>query len=193
MIGSRHFRSLRTLKRDHGWIATLLEEAENERMHLLLCLNKFEAGIFYIMYQHFIVSCALVLVVINLPRIYRPCNTDNGGGSSGDYGATFKHWLRYPADNNAQICRILGGNRLPYICEYHNTYRDTRHPSTHSVSTQLTVVIACWLGTYIDLSLTGHSLIGSCIANSTDGTTWMPRPWLRATTSCLTMRNGWTH
>ena len=42
--GFRHFRSLRTLKRDHGWIATLLEEAENERMHLLLCLNKFEAS-----------------------------------------------------------------------------------------------------------------------------------------------------
>eukprot|EP01038_Epipyxis_sp_PR26KG_P015504 gene15504-20924_t len=41
----RHFRSLRTLKRDHGWIATLLEEAENERMHLLLCLNMFEANL----------------------------------------------------------------------------------------------------------------------------------------------------
>lgn len=31
----RHLRSLRTMKRDHGWIHTLLEEAENERMHLL--------------------------------------------------------------------------------------------------------------------------------------------------------------
>lgn len=40
----RHFRSLRTLKRDHGWIHTLLEEAENERMHLLLCMKMFEAG-----------------------------------------------------------------------------------------------------------------------------------------------------
>lgn len=36
--GFRHFKSLRTLSRDHGWIATLLEEAENERMHLLFCL-----------------------------------------------------------------------------------------------------------------------------------------------------------
>lgn len=36
--GFRHFKSLRTLNRDHGWIATLLEEAENERMHLLICL-----------------------------------------------------------------------------------------------------------------------------------------------------------
>lgn len=42
--GFRHFRSLRLLQRDHGWISTLLEEAENERMHLLLCLNTFEAS-----------------------------------------------------------------------------------------------------------------------------------------------------
>lgn len=42
--GFRHFRSLRRLQQDHGWIATLLEEAENERMHLLICLNTFQAG-----------------------------------------------------------------------------------------------------------------------------------------------------
>jgi len=42
----RHFRSLRTLRRDHGWIHTLLEEAENERMHLLVCLKMFDAGYF---------------------------------------------------------------------------------------------------------------------------------------------------
>jgi hypothetical protein len=41
----RHFRSLRALKRDHGWIHTLLEEAENERMHLLTCMKMFNAGI----------------------------------------------------------------------------------------------------------------------------------------------------
>lgn len=35
----RHYRSLRTMKRDHGWIHTLLEEAENERMHLLTFLE----------------------------------------------------------------------------------------------------------------------------------------------------------
>jgi hypothetical protein len=42
--GFRHFRSLRKLQSDHGWIATLLEEAENERMHLLICLNMFNAN-----------------------------------------------------------------------------------------------------------------------------------------------------
>ncbi|GIL43101.1 hypothetical protein Vafri_893, partial [Volvox africanus] len=31
----RHLKSLRTMRRDQGWIHTLLEEAENERMHLL--------------------------------------------------------------------------------------------------------------------------------------------------------------
>ena len=42
--GFRHFYSLRNLKRDHGMIFTLLEEAENERMHLLTCLKMFNAG-----------------------------------------------------------------------------------------------------------------------------------------------------
>jgi hypothetical protein len=32
----RHLKSLRTMKRDHGWIQTLLSEAENERMHMLV-------------------------------------------------------------------------------------------------------------------------------------------------------------
>jgi len=35
----RHLSSLRRMKRDHGWIHTLLEEAENERMHLLTALT----------------------------------------------------------------------------------------------------------------------------------------------------------
>jgi len=31
----RHFESLRRMKHDHGWVHMLLEEAENERIHLL--------------------------------------------------------------------------------------------------------------------------------------------------------------
>lgn len=42
----RHFRSLRSLERDYGWIHTLLEEAENERMHLLTFLKMFPPGPF---------------------------------------------------------------------------------------------------------------------------------------------------
>mmetsp|Transcript_152237 Transcript_152237/g.469004 ORF Transcript_152237/g.469004 Transcript_152237/m.469004 type:complete len:300 (-) Transcript_152237:49-948(-) len=39
---SRHLRSLRSMKRDHGWINTLQEEAENERMHLLTWMQMTE-------------------------------------------------------------------------------------------------------------------------------------------------------
>ena len=37
MVGGmlQHFRSLRRMENDDGWIATLLDEAENERMHLM--------------------------------------------------------------------------------------------------------------------------------------------------------------
>lgn len=37
MVGGmlQHFRSLRRMEDDEGWIHTLLEEAENERMHLM--------------------------------------------------------------------------------------------------------------------------------------------------------------
>lgn len=35
----RHLHSLRLMRRDYGWIHSLLAEAENERMHLLIALN----------------------------------------------------------------------------------------------------------------------------------------------------------
>jgi hypothetical protein len=40
----RHLRSLRRLKRDNGWIETLLEESYNERMHLLTFMKMCEPG-----------------------------------------------------------------------------------------------------------------------------------------------------
>lgn len=42
----RHLHSLRRMKRDNGWIETLLEEAYNERMHLLTFLKMSEPGWF---------------------------------------------------------------------------------------------------------------------------------------------------
>ena len=38
MVGGvlQHLHSLRRLEGDHGWIRTLLDEAENERMHLMI-------------------------------------------------------------------------------------------------------------------------------------------------------------
>lgn len=49
MVGGmlRHLRSLRSMKRDHGWIHTLLEEAENERMHLLTFLALRQPGFMF--------------------------------------------------------------------------------------------------------------------------------------------------
>lgn len=46
MVGgmARHLRSLRSMRRDYGWIHTLLEEAENERMHLLIFMNMRKPG-----------------------------------------------------------------------------------------------------------------------------------------------------
>jgi len=38
----RHFRALRTMKRDGGWTNTLLEEAENEKLHLLTFIRMYE-------------------------------------------------------------------------------------------------------------------------------------------------------
>ncbi|KAI2614056.1 alternative oxidase [Hypoxylon fragiforme] len=40
----RHLHSIRRLKRDNGWIETLLEESYNERMHLLTFMKMCEPG-----------------------------------------------------------------------------------------------------------------------------------------------------
>lgn len=64
MVGAtlQHLRSLRQMRDDHGWIRTLMEEAENERMHLMTFIEiaqptRFERlviqlaqGAFYIMF-----------------------------------------------------------------------------------------------------------------------------------------------
>ncbi|KAG9241153.1 aox, alternative oxidase [Calycina marina] len=42
----RHLHSIRRLERDNGWIETLIEEAYNERMHLLTFLKMAEPGWF---------------------------------------------------------------------------------------------------------------------------------------------------
>jgi hypothetical protein len=41
----RHLNSLRRMERDHGWIHTLLQEAENERMHLLTFGHLYRPGL----------------------------------------------------------------------------------------------------------------------------------------------------
>lgn len=48
MVGGalQHLKSLRKMKDDDGWIATLLEEAENERMHLLTFVHIAQPSLF---------------------------------------------------------------------------------------------------------------------------------------------------
>eukprot|EP00879_Flechtneria_rotunda_P007838 GHRR01008214.1.p1 GENE.GHRR01008214.1~~GHRR01008214.1.p1 ORF type:complete len:308 (+),score=120.42 GHRR01008214.1:590-1513(+) len=49
MVGGmlRHLRSLRMMRKDNGWINTLLQEAENERMHLLTFMEMRNPGWFF--------------------------------------------------------------------------------------------------------------------------------------------------
>lgn len=49
MVGAmlRHMTSLRKMRRDFGWIHTLLEEAENERMHLMIALTLKKPGLLF--------------------------------------------------------------------------------------------------------------------------------------------------
>jgi hypothetical protein len=68
--GFRHFYSLRNLKRDHGAIFTFLEEAENERMHLLVCLKMFRAGI--LTKSMVIVAQLTMTPVLMLAYAFRP-------------------------------------------------------------------------------------------------------------------------
>ena len=62
MIGGmmRHLRALRLLREDGGWIHHLLEEAENERMHLLTFLEFRQPGIIMrlsILFAQFLFIC----------------------------------------------------------------------------------------------------------------------------------------
>lgn len=68
---ARHFHSLRKLTRDHGWIHTLLEEAENERMHLMTALELKEPGILFrgviLLAQGLFVNCFFIAYMLS-PR-----------------------------------------------------------------------------------------------------------------------------
>lgn len=74
MVGGmvRHLHSLRLLRRDRAWIETLLEEAYNERMHLLTFIKLSNPGIFMkfmlLMAQGVFFNSFFVAYLIN-PRI----------------------------------------------------------------------------------------------------------------------------
>lgn len=72
----RHLRSLRTMRRDNGWIHTLLEEAENERMHLLTFLQLRQPGPLFrgaVLVTQGARGCVVVVVGAVWQLIMHPC------------------------------------------------------------------------------------------------------------------------
>ncbi len=77
MVGGalQHLKSLRSMQPDNGWIKILLEEAENERMHLMTFIhiaqpNWFERSII-ILTQGIFYNCFFVLYLISPKTAHR--------------------------------------------------------------------------------------------------------------------------
>ncbi|HEY4517879.1 MAG TPA: alternative oxidase [Candidatus Paceibacterota bacterium] len=68
MVGGmmQHFKALRHLRDDHGWIKTLLSEAENERMHLMVYVHIAKPT----MFERFIIFCAQLVFGVSYFLIY---------------------------------------------------------------------------------------------------------------------------
>ncbi|KAL8570154.1 hypothetical protein ACOMHN_030951 [Nucella lapillus] len=66
----RHMMSLRRLQRDYGWIHTLLEEAENERMHLMTALQLKQPTLLFRMFV--IGSQGVFVTMFSLWYIFSP-------------------------------------------------------------------------------------------------------------------------
>lgn len=61
-----HLYSLRNMKDDNGWIKTLLDEAENERMHLMIFIQIAEPSRF----ERFIIFVAQALFLVFYTLLY---------------------------------------------------------------------------------------------------------------------------
>ncbi len=71
----RHLQSLRSMKSDHGWIKLLLDEAENERMHLMTFIeiaqpNRFERFLIVIA-QGVFYNCFFLLYLLSPKTAHR--------------------------------------------------------------------------------------------------------------------------
>ena len=72
----RHLQSLRKMERDHGWIHTLLEEAENERMHLLTFMQLRRPGLlfrFVVINTQIIFTLCFCLAYLFSPHLCHRC------------------------------------------------------------------------------------------------------------------------
>ena len=77
MVGGalQHLRSLRLMKSDQGWIKTLLDEAENERMHLMTFVqiaqpNAFERFLI-VLAQGIFYNCFFILYLVSNRTAHR--------------------------------------------------------------------------------------------------------------------------
>ena len=77
MVGGtlQHLRSLRRMKDDDGWIRTLLEEAENERMHLMTFMHIAKPSAFervvVLLAQGVFYNCFFLLYLISARTAHR--------------------------------------------------------------------------------------------------------------------------
>ncbi len=62
----QHLKSLRKMKDDEGWIRTLLDEAENERMHLMTFVQIAQPNRF----ERFLVAAAQIIFYISYSMLY---------------------------------------------------------------------------------------------------------------------------
>lgn len=77
MVGGalQHLRSIRLMKSDQGWIKTLLDEAENERMHLMTFVeiakpNAFERFLI-VLAQGIFYNCFFILYLVSNKTAHR--------------------------------------------------------------------------------------------------------------------------
>ena len=77
MVGGMliHLKSLRKIKEDKGWIKTLLDEAENERMHLMTFINIAQPPLFerilIIIAQFIFIILYLIIYLISARTAHR--------------------------------------------------------------------------------------------------------------------------
>ena len=142
----RHFNSLRHMRRDYGWIHTLLEEAENERMHLLICMKMFKPSL---LVRAVVIGAQVVLVpALTLLYVIKPKALHRFVGYLEEtavetYTSVVEkmdtpgsqlnmQWRDMPAPNIAKQYYKLGDEALWYdviknICADESNHRDVNH------------------------------------------------------------------
>jgi hypothetical protein len=119
--GFRHLRSLRTISRDNGFIATLLEEAENERMHLLVCFKMFGAS--PLIRGIVIAAQALLTPALMIVYAIHPRSMHRFVGYLEETATEVNHVLgacEVPESDNIRLCFVD-------LHQYHQQYRDSWH------------------------------------------------------------------